>query len=184
MANLALISLSRCLPIFCLTRRSSCAEGRKGSGRRSALVNQVECRGGSTTERARGVRGKDGGSHLIDLALFLGILPGLTPEETPEAEAQHAGLHTRASWSGERPSQNCQRTRRRISFYFHTTCHTVTKIISLTANVFTNVWFAVTIVARRCPSFCRVFARIKTRTPIAPSCLFGTRDSRSFRVKL
>jgi len=95
-----------------------CGTGRKGSGRRSALVNQVECRGGSTTERARGVRGKDTGSHLVDLALFLGILPGLTPEETPEAEAQHAGLHTRASWSGERPSQNCRRTRRKFPFIF------------------------------------------------------------------
>ena len=35
-----------------------------------------------------------------------------------------------------------------LSFYFHTTGHSATKIISLTANVFTNVWVAVTIVAR------------------------------------
>ena len=53
-----------------------------------------------------------------------------------------------------------------ISFYFHTTGHTVTKTISL-ARVFAEF-----------------LPRIKTRTPIAPSRLFGTRDSRSFRVKL
>ena len=35
-----------------------------------------------------------------------------------------------------------------ISFYFHTTGHTVTKTISLTANVFKDVCIAVTIVAR------------------------------------
>ena len=64
----------------------------RGGRRGSALANQIK-RGAFNNGRREGAghaaRRKGRGLTSVSLLLFLGVLPGLAPEEAAEAEAEH-----------------------------------------------------------------------------------------------